>query len=119
MSGEDSDAKTRSGTGEEQGATPRELTDPLSSDQQGSARGPMESEPEDAETQFRQTCEKIREIEERARHSLRSPDHEHRCSFCHRPSSKAGALCQPDQLDVCICLQCAESALELLRKQAT
>ncbi len=119
MSGEDNDATTSAGQGDKPDADSPESIDSGLVDQQDSLSRIAESDPDDSERQFRQTCEKINEIEERARHSLRSPDLEHRCSFCNRPSSQAGSLCQPDQLDVCICLQCAETALELLRKQDT
>ncbi len=119
MSGEDDEATTSAGEGETPDAdSPVSIGSGLV-DQQDSLSRIGESEPDDSERQFRQTCEKINEIEERARHTLRSPDVEHCCSFCNRPSSQAGSLCQPDQLDVCICLQCAETALELLRTQGT
>lgn len=86
-------------------------------DQQDSLIGPGKLEQDEAEQQFQRTCRKIREIEQRARHSLRPEGLEHFCSFCNRPRSEVGSLCQPDNLDVCICLECAESALELLRGQ--
>jgi len=86
-------------------------------EQEGSLIRSGQNVEDEAEQQFRRTCEKINEIEERARHALTSPDPEHRCSFCNRLSSEAGPLCQPDHVDVCICLQCAETALSLLRKQ--
>lgn len=86
-------------------------------DQQDSLISLGESRQDDAEKQFRSTCEKIREIEERARHSVKPHGVEHRCSFCNRTRVEAGALCQADQIDICICQQCAEAALELLQQQ--
>lgn len=72
-------------------------------------------EPDETEQQFRRTCQKIREIEERARHAHRMADIQQRCSFCGRSRSAVGQLCQPEQVDVYICRECAESAVAMLK----
>lgn len=119
MIAEEGERTGNSGNGPDEEQAPPEPDVSVSLTHEALLTGPVAPDQDDAENQFRQTCEKIREIEKRARHSLRGQDHEHRCSFCDQPSSQAGALCQADQHEVCICLQCAETALQLLRKQGT